>query len=217
MTTDSNKFSENERMLYRDGYRLAQSAVEEGLTNKKLFEAIQSLYSAIDELNDSIISYARKQNTNVACAKGCQWCCHQAVFANSYEIHFLSDYIGKNFSTDEITELTRRIHKKHEITSKLDDKEVLNFKAPCPLLKDGACSAYSARPVACRIYLSTNLPSCLHFYKHPEDEKNYPMLLEFPLKAGRLLNEGFMAALKEHGVETFEFKIEAGLARMFVE
>lgn len=210
-----NKFYENERMLYADGYRLAQSYIGKGLTTEKLFEAIRELYASIDDLNSSVIAFADKQNLKVACAKGCQWCCHQPVFANSYEIHFLSEYIKSNFSPDENRLLTGRIQQKHEMTSKLSEKEVLSFKAPCPLLKDGACSAYSARPVACRIYLSTSLSSCLHFYKYPDDESSYPMLLEFPLRAGRLLNEGFIAALKENGIETAEFRLEDGLSRVF--
>lgn len=212
---ETNKFSENERLFYSDGYRLAQICIEKGLTTGNLFEAIRELYATIDKLNSSIIAFADKQNLKIACTKGCQWCCHQAVFANSYEIHFLSEYIGRNFSPGEIQKLTMRAKMKQKITSGLNENEVLNYKAPCPLLEDGACSAYNVRPVACRIYLSTSLASCLHFYKYPEDESAYPMLLDFPLKAGRLLNEGFLAALKENSVETTEFRLEDGLARAF--
>lgn len=212
---NANKFSENERILYSDGYRLAQRFIDIGLTTENLFQAIRELYAAIDGLNSSVIAYADKQNLKVACTKGCQWCCHQAVFANSYEIHFLSDFIKGSFSSEEINEMTDRTNKKNNVTATLTDQEVLNYKAPCPLLRDGACSAYAARPVACRIYLSTSLPSCLHFYNHPEDESVYPMLLDFPLRAGRLMNEGFMAALKEKGIELAEFRLEDGLARVF--
>jgi hypothetical protein len=65
--------------------------------------------------------------------------------------------------------------------------------------------------MACRIYLSTRLETCLEFYHHPENEQNYPALIDFPLKAGRMMNEGFMAALKENGIETAEFRLEEGL------
>lgn len=215
MPSPNKHFTETDRIFYSDGYRLARQAIEKNLSNKTLFEAIESLFAAIDGLNDSILSLAKRQNIEVACTKGCQWCCHQPVYANSYEVHFLSDYIENNFLPDEKNAIATRVREKQESVSKLTDKEVQSFKAPCPLLRDGACSVYSARPVACRIYLSTDLPSCLHFYKYPNDESSYPMLLDFPLKAGRLLNEGFRAALKAHGVETTEFRLEEGLNRVF--
>lgn len=211
MTTESKHFSGNDRIFYSDGYQLGQSYFQQGLSNDSLFSAIESLYSAIDALNDSIIALAERQNMAVACFKGCHWCCHQAVFANSYELHFLSEEIKKNFTPDELSGLIERAETKHTITSNLEKDKILKYKSPCPLLKDGACSSYASRPMACRIYLSTKLETCLEFFHHPENETNYPALIDFPLRAGRMLNEGFGAALKEYGVETAEFRIEEGL------
>lgn len=208
---ENKHFSENDRIFYSDGYRLAQSAIEEGLTNETLFSAIESLYDAIDGLNDSIIALAERQNIKVACFKGCHWCCHQAVFANSYELHFLSEKIKKNFNPEDLSSVIAKTNAKYLITSKLSDEAILKYKAPCPLLKDGACSAYAARPMACRIYLSTKLQTCLEFYYHPENETNFPALIDLPLRAGQMMNEGFRAALKESGIETAEFRLEEGL------
>jgi Fe-S-cluster containining protein len=211
MTSTNKNFNENDQIFYADGYNLAQTAIKKGLTSESLFQAIESLYQAIDGLNDSIIALAARKNINVACAKGCQWCCHQAVFANSYEIHYLSEKIKQNFPAHSLSIIRRNCESKNNITSKLTENKVLNYKSPCPLLSNGACSIYFARPMACRIYLSTNLESCLEFYRHPENESNFPALIEFPLQAGRMMNEGFMAALKETGVETAEFRLEEGL------
>jgi hypothetical protein len=90
----------------------------------------------------------------------------------------------------------------------LSEKEILNSKFPCPLLENGACSAYPARPMACRIYLSSDVNTCLKFYREPEDETTYPALLDFPMRAGRMMNEGFKAALKAHGINIQEFRID---------
>lgn len=211
MTTENKHFTENDRIFYSDGYRLVQSAIEQGFSNKTLFQAIESLYAAIDGLNDSVIALAERQNIAVACTKGCHWCCHQAVFANSYELHFLSERIRTKFNSGKIKDVAARAEAKHAATSELDEDEMLKYKAPCPLLSEGACSVYEARPMACRIYLSTKLETCIEFYKHSENENNYPALIDFPLRAGRMMNEGFRAALKEFGVETAEFKLEEGL------
>lgn len=211
MSQANKNFSETDRVFYADGYKLAQSAAENGLNNETLFRAIDSLYQAIDGLNDSILDLAKRQNIHVACAKGCQWCCHQAVFANSYEVHYLSQKIKDNFSANDISIIQKRCESKNSAVEKLSNEKILNFKSPCPLLTNGACAIYFARPMACRIYLSTNLQSCLDFYANPENETSFPALIDFPLRAGRMMNEGFMAALKESGVETAEFRLEEGL------
>jgi Fe-S-cluster containining protein len=211
MTSENKHFTENDRIFYSDGYKLAQSAIQQGFSEESLFSAIELLYEAIDGLNDSILDLAKRQQIGVACHKGCHWCCHQAVYANSYELHFLSAQIKKNFSQDELLELIRQTEAKYIQTAKLTENERLIFKSPCPLLKNGSCSMYSARPMACRIYLSTKLDTCLEFFNHPENEENFPALIDFPLRAGRMMNEGFRAALKEIGIETAEFRLEEGL------
>ncbi len=211
MITKNKRFSKNDRIFYADGYRLAQTAIIPDLSNETLFVAIDSLYSAIDGLNESIIALANRKNRSVACFNGCHWCCHQAVFANSYELHYLSEKIKLNFDDKEILSLAERVTTKSAKTDVLTEEEVLKFKSPCPLLINGSCSAYEARPMACRIYLSTQLETCLEFYQHPENEDNYPALIDFPLRAGQMMNEGFRAALKEIGVETAEFRLETGL------
>jgi len=208
---ENKHFSENDRIFYSDGYRLAQSAIEVGISNDTLFSAIESLYGAIDGLNDSIIALAERQNMSVACFKGCHWCCHQAVFANSYELHYLSERIKRDFNPKDLADIIVKTDTKYLITSELSDEEILKYKAPCPLLKNGACSTYETRPMACRIYLSTKLETCLEFHNHPENETNFPALIDFPLRAGKMMNEGFKAALKEFGIETAEFRIEEGL------
>ncbi len=217
MTEMKNQYSEHDRIFYSDGYKLAQTAIEEGLTNETLLAAIKLLYTEIDLLIESILAMAEKQNIQVACSKGCEWCCHQAVYANSYELHFLSEYISLNFEKIAIDELAGKSASKDKITSVLSEPEIQKYKSPCPLLSQGACTAYAARPLACRIYLSTKLESCLEFFKHPENDENYPALLDFPLRAGRMMNEGFGAALKSAGVETAEFRLEEGLTIIFKE
>lgn len=215
MTTQKNHYSEHDKLFYSDGYKLAQTAIEEGLSNESLFSAIRVLYDEIDNLNTALISMAEKQNIKVACAKGCEWCCHQAVYANSYELHFLSEYINTNLDTFAISELALKANAKNSITSALDESGIQKYKSPCALLQDGACTIYAARPMACRIYLSTKLESCLEFYKHPENTENYPALLDFPLRAGRMMNEGFCAALKSARIDTAEFRLEEGLSIIY--
>lgn len=207
----------NEAIFFNDGYQLVKSEISGDPDKKAIFRALKKMYESIDQLIDSLLSYAEKQGINVACHKGCEWCCHQAVYANSYEIHYLSEFIKANFQEEEKQKAHIRAKTKNNKVLTLSEKEILKYKSPCALLVNGACSAYEARPMACRIYLSTKLESCLNFFKQPDDDKNYPALLDFPLMAGRMMNEGFIEALKEKEIGTAEFRLEEGLSIILEE
>jgi Fe-S-cluster containining protein len=169
------------------------------------------MYYAIDSLIDSLSKFAERQNQQIDCKKGCEWCCHQPVFALDYEMKYLNDFIDRNFDTETVEKIKTRAENKNNKLSFLNESDLLNAKYPCPLLENGACVAYSARPMACRIYLSTDVKTCLNFYHHPEEKNNYPALLNLTLRAGQMMNEGFKAALKINGIKTKEFRIEEQL------
>ncbi len=169
------------------------------------------MYSVIDELIDSVLLLADQNKQPVQCEKGCVYCCYQPVFALDYEMQFLSSFIKKNFSEQKQKEIKKRADANRLKLAGLSREEILNSKQPCPLLENDACSAYSARPMACRIYLSTDLKSCRTFYSEPESTTSFPALLDLPMRVGRMMNEGFKAALKTNGVVAKEFRIDEGL------
>ncbi len=205
------QLTEHEQAFYNDGYRLGQEAAKHKQNEKKFLGYVRQMHQSIDELIGMLEQHAKRENVGIDCKKGCEFCCHQAVYANSYELHLLNDFMLKKFSSSQKSEVLNRAIKKTNSTQKLDDKSILNYKEACPLLVDGACSAYPARPMACRIYLSMKLDSCLAFYKKPEANDSIPQLLEFPLMAGRMMNEGFVAALREGGIEIAELRLEDGI------
>lgn len=200
-----------EKAFYHDGYKLVMRALQNGVGQKNISQALSEMYEIIDSLNDSLLDYAQQHGQHIACKKGCEWCCHQPVFALDYELVFLKKYMEEEFSAAVKHEIRKRAADKNLKLSLLKGDDQLNTKFPCPLLVDGACMAYKARPVACRIYLSSNLNSCLNFFNKPEDKNSYPALLDFPMRAGRMLNEGFKAALKMEGIIAREFRIEEGI------
>ena len=203
--------SDHEKLFFNDGYELGKQAAGKVADEKAFLSFVGEAYNGIDSLINSILELAHKQNIRVDCKKGCSFCCHQAVFANSYELHYLGNFLTENFNQEQRTIVQQRATAKNKHTRKLSEEEQLNYKSPCPLLHEGMCSAYQARPMACRIYLSMSVASCLEFYHHPKNPDNYPQLMDFPLIAGRMMNEGFMTALKESGIAIAEFRLEDGL------
>ena len=199
---------EIEKAFYSDGFRLGMDAMKSGSPQSALFESIALMYSVIDEMNDTFLNFAAEQAQPAHCKKGCKWCCYQPIFALNYELDFLNSHLKSSFDDQSLAEIRQRAKLKNDKLNKLQGDNLLNSKAVCPLLIDGACMAYTARPMACRIYLSSDVETCHTFYKTPEDKVNYPALLEFPMRAGRMMNEGFKSALRTNGVLVKEYRIE---------
>lgn len=200
-----------ENAFYSDGYKLGMNVAVSDNDKSVLFDSISEMYELIDNFNDSLSEFAKKHNQQIDCKKGCEWCCHQPVFALDYEMDFLIDFIKNNFDKVAQKVIVARAKIKNNKLSFLNETDLLNSKYPCPLLQNGACIAYKARPMACRIYLSHDINSCLQFYKNPGKETSIPALLNLPLRTGQMMNEGFKAALKTNGVKTREFRIEEKL------
>lgn len=200
-----------ENAFYSDGYKLGMDVAGSDNNRDVLFESVSEMYVAIDSLIDSLTEYAERQNKQIDCKKGCEWCCHQPVFALDYEMEFLNDFVRRNFNEEIQDDIKKRAVYKNEKLSMLVEADLLNAKYPCPLLENGACMAYQARPMACRIYLSSDVKTCLNFFQKPKSKTSIPALLNLTLRTGQMMNEGFKAALKTQGVKTQEFRIEEKL------
>ena len=199
---------ELEKQFYSDGYRLAMEAVREGFSNESLAAAVSEMHQIVDDVISHFSAYAESLNKAPDCKKGCSWCCFQPVFALSYELENLHQYLKKNFPEPVVEQIYLRAAAKREKLNGLNGEELLNSKYACPLLENDACMAYAARPVACRIYLSSDVDTCKRFYSEPADKNSVPALMEFPMRMGRMVNEGFRAALKASGVKVQEFRID---------
>jgi Fe-S-cluster containining protein len=213
------KFDET---FFQDGYRLCSTYLADGVTLSQLFAAQKQLYKTIDQLIDTFLARVAAEGNPSECKKGCAYCCHQTVLASTSELLYLADFVRKKYPGKLITKVHQRIVDKAAITANMKTEKLLRFKMPCPLLHptDGYCVAYQARPVACRIYLSSSVKSCIDDLNSPADDSVFPTLYEMPLRAGRMLNEGFQARLhqiKNNQPQLFESTIELGLLAAFGE
>ncbi|TAJ12382.1 hypothetical protein DMA11_13065 [Marinilabiliaceae bacterium JC017] len=208
---DKTHLSETDKIFFKDGYNLATQGTDSALSKKQLLEVIRQQYDAMNELINAISTQAAKQQVPIDCKLGCQWCCHQPIYGISHEFLYLWEYISTKLSDDLRQKVLQKAFDNYQKRGRLQQNELLNSKAPCPLLQDGACMAYEARPMACRIYMSMSVDSCKTFFEKPDDETNYPALLEFPLQAGRMMNEGFNKGLKAAGLNGRELLMEEGL------
>lgn len=197
-----------EEAFFNDGYKLAKSSLDKGISTKSLCKLSENLYEYLDQFLDTFYRLCIDANSPIACYKGCVYCCSNAVFILPFEAICIVNYMHDNFQSNNIELLKERNSKKNESTKKMRIKEVLHYKHPCPLLVNNTCGVYRVRPVACRIYLSMDVQSCIDELENPYDFSVYPTLYKIPLHLGRMLNEGVCNALREFQIRPIEWGLE---------
>ncbi len=205
-----------DKSFFDDGYRIADLYLLNGLIKENLFKAQQHLYNAIDDFNNAFLNKVSSEGKPTECKKGCSTCCSQTVLATPYELFYLADFLKKKFREDALVKIVERAENKTKSTSVLKIDKLLRYKGACPLIHpdEGYCRAYQARPMACRIYLSSSVKSCIDDLENPNDDNIFPELYDLPLRFGRMMNEGFHARIrkgKEKTLQSFENTIEEGL------
>lgn len=204
-------YDEIDKVFFNDGYRLAKDILGNDPDRDRIILLVGNLYDVIDKLLYSFTSRLQKEKHSLACKRGCSWCCTQPVFTDEWETNYLKHFMKKRFTGDRLTEIKDKTKKKNMEVSALSPAEQLKTRIPCPLLFENICSVYPARPMACRIYLSSDVDSCIEEFRNPGNNTNYAKLFDFPLHAGRKMNEGIAAWYTEIGYQVGELRLEEGL------
>lgn len=95
----------------------------------KLDSKIYALWEAVDEIGAIAAPHS-------ACRRGCSHCCHIPVLVPEQEAALIGKRIGVKPAK------VKGIKRGEEVRAGYDN--------PCTFLKDGACSIYASRPLACR-------------------------------------------------------------------
>jgi len=112
---------------------------------------------------------ARVTGKQLACAKGCAWCCYQQVSLTSYEAATIVDHVRRHWSAERREALIARLRERREQTRGLDSDAIRLKRLPCPYLEDDACSIHAVRPFRCRAYNSTDAKVCRWMVEHAEE------------------------------------------------
>ncbi len=108
-----------------------------------------------------------RAGAKTACAKGCSYCCHVYVSVTVAEVAILIEYLRRSASSDELAALADRLRANAEAAKGTTPE---SYPAvPCAFLKDGACIAYNARPIACRGHHSFSVDACRNAFEGGTD------------------------------------------------
>ena len=165
------------------------------------FEARLARERAIDP------AFARRER-QVECRRGCTFCCHLSVSATPLEAARIAGALRAEARLD----LERAVLGTADRLAGLDAQARLGRRTPCPLLLEGACSVYEARPLACRALLSVSVRECeRQFEAGGAALQALPGLLTPRLIASGLIS-GEMAALADLGLAGHLVELTAALA-----
>ena len=140
----------------------------------------------------------------IACKKGCGYCCHTQVTVTVPEIFVLAKAVRARW--EDVNDSFKTHFREAETRTRgLGIAERFATRTACPLLSDGACSMYEPRPLTCRAYASKSLPACIELYNQishniPQSEINQAMrsIIFAGLKAS-LIHAGLDSAGYELG------------------
>jgi Fe-S-cluster containining protein len=112
------------------------------------------------------------------CSKGCSHCCYEPAYSDSRQI----DHIIEGMSADQIEYVKVQLSAWLEATKEIRKiqrpgaHEYRDLVIPCPLLRNGLCSAYERRPVDCRIWFAIGHPDdCAMPARKHQKFADYPM------------------------------------------
>jgi Fe-S-cluster containining protein len=210
---DPTVLKELDTAFFNDGYHIAKEELNSNLTLNGLVRMTEKVYIYINEFNRAFENRCSQEGQAIDCKKSCSYCCQQSVFILPHEAIYLAYYIEKVFPKEKQERIVLNASRKDSSTSGMNVQKMLHYKESCPLLENDSCSAYNARPMACRIYYSSDVTTCIREFEHPTDLSKYPALYDIPLRAGRMLNEGICAYLLSIKIKPVEWMLESHLGK----
>ncbi|TCK36703.1 putative zinc- or iron-chelating protein [Paraburkholderia sp. BL8N3] len=167
--------------------------------NVRLMPRMPGFNAAMHAILDSHLSMASKfvglwkladdmmalNGENVACKRGCSHCCHIAVAIMPQEAQVIGSRIRRT-PRDDV-----------KLRASFADFD-FGYHNPCTFLKEGECSIYANRPLACRVHYSLDVDALL-CKLHPPATTPVPFLNseKFHLTAMHIANVQYRDTLAD--------------------
>lgn len=130
----------------------------------------------------------------IACGPGCSFCCMNQVQVTPPEALLIGHHLAATRPPTEIEALLARVAAILALTAGKTRREVavMRRELPCPLLREGLCSVYPVRPLACRAMHALDKARCEASLAAADlvPDEYYPHHHDFALAVARGLLEG---------------------------
>jgi Fe-S-cluster containining protein len=160
--------------------------------------------------HDSRIASAPDVST-LACRAGCMWCCYYSVDVRAVEAFAILDFVERTFTPEQKARVFDEVRANSAALKDMNDIERMQRNVKCPLLQEGRCSIYAARPQMCRNYHATSAIGCQLSYENPADLDIDPEFAPYVYQAGHAHVEAFTRAMREAGYDTNVYELNCAL------
>jgi Fe-S-cluster containining protein len=144
----------------------------------------------------------------IACRKGCGYCCHNWVGATAPEIFLIARHIRGRTATNWLA--PEAVIARASSGIGLDIPARFGAKLPCVFLADNTCSIYAMRPAVCRQVTSTDLATCIEEYDG-QGLGDEIMVSKIFLDHARNCRLPLFAALMAAGLPTHAYELSAAI------
>lgn len=146
-----------------------------------------------------------------ACARGCSFCCHNAVSVSAPEAFRLAQAL-RAASGAEGQALRERLTARAAEVRGLSLAEQAARRTPCALLaSDGACSVHAARPLPCIGMVSMDRSACQAVFEDPATRTRIPVDRVYFSVAGAH-NLALRLAARDAGLSHLRYELHDALA-----
>ncbi len=146
--------------------------------------------------------------SQIACRKGCAFCCHLAVEASIIE----AILVWRRATQRE--DLTMAIRAHAHRSANVDPDKRWAMRQPCPMLgADGACQVYEDRPGSCRAFVSVDAKACersLMTAGTDKEDLNVP-IVPFPRQIETAISIGVRRACAAENLQSCNVELTAAL------
>jgi uncharacterized protein len=166
---------------------------------------VKALYSSVDKT----IAFGLDRLLNddgivPTCRLGCCHCCRYPILVSIAEARTLAQFVKRIFSLEQIEALRMRTQQWHQWDDSLRGRSLSAGMAGragaspqtmfCPMLVNGECSAYDARPLVCRTHFVYSHPHSCHGANGPKPAEAPPRVID-SIKAA---TSSYATAIKEY-------------------
>jgi Fe-S-cluster containining protein len=142
----------------------------------------------------------------LACRRGCAHCCHTFVSARAPEVLFVKRAIPSR----DRDALRAAVDEAYAVTGTLGPDGRQGMGQACPLLREGVCQVYQARPMTCRMAVSESAELCARAFAPGAGPENIPVPEYYPtLRRGYSI--ALAGALRRAGYPAWSYEYNAAM------
>jgi len=181
-------------------------------------ELARSAMAATSRLAEGLL--ARAPAGAVACQAGCDHCCHQSVGVTPPEALAIWQHLSSSLSSSALAQVASHVAATHDRTRGLGSRDRYSPDQPCAFLREGVCTIYEVRPLACRGMNSFDAAMCARRLRDPDTRSAFladpaslgPSSFMEPIRAFHAISAGLQLGLAElYGLDMRPLDLAAAL------